>query len=471
MSGQCQLGSAALPNDFVSNYGCRGTPSCDSSAFAAPAPTPTPRPSHFRFSPLPPAHHRQKPISIHSSSRRRRFASNMGHNRDDHVTGDWYAVPDLKLRDHRFIVPLDYSSPHTSHITVFAREVVAGIMPPSTLLALPPFGKEEQPLPYLLFLQGGPGFESPRPTESSGWIKRACEEFRRGTGLSSPLTVSSLSQMRSAQHVADYLKHFRADNIVNDAEFIRVRLVPDGGRWTILGQSFGGFCAVTYLSFAPQGLHSALITGGLPPLGKGCTADAVYRACFQQVQHQNDKFYKRFPQDVEIVRDVVNYLAESEGGGVFLPSGGLLTPRGLQTLGLAALGSSAGFERLHFMFEGVWEPTLVPGAPRCISYLFLKDGLFELKALFVDAFGASSQWSANKVRDEFDDIFDPMKAARENRPILFTGELLAETDAAASDSETLNAMSKENPKLNKEENVGGYFESVQGIKQGLERVL
>lgn len=39
-------------------------------------------------------------------------------------------------------------------------------------------GKEEQPLPYLLFLQGGPGFECPRPTESRGWIRKACEEFR-----------------------------------------------------------------------------------------------------------------------------------------------------------------------------------------------------------------------------------------------------------------------------------------------------
>lgn len=39
-------------------------------------------------------------------------------------------------------------------------------------------GKEEQPLPYLLYLQGGPGFECPRPSEASGWINKACEEFR-----------------------------------------------------------------------------------------------------------------------------------------------------------------------------------------------------------------------------------------------------------------------------------------------------
>lgn len=39
-------------------------------------------------------------------------------------------------------------------------------------------GKEEQSLPYLLYLQGGPGFEGPRPSEAGGWIQRACEEFR-----------------------------------------------------------------------------------------------------------------------------------------------------------------------------------------------------------------------------------------------------------------------------------------------------
>jgi hypothetical protein len=43
---------------------------------------------------------------------------------------------------------------------------------------------------------------------------------------------------------------------VKDAEFVRKSLVPKDnydGRWSILGQSFGGFCAVTYLSIAPEG--------------------------------------------------------------------------------------------------------------------------------------------------------------------------------------------------------------------------
>jgi len=120
-----------------------------------------------------------------------------------------------------------------------------------------------------LYLQGGPGFESPRPTEAGGWLKKACEDhrvvlldqvrmhsqiipfvfvlpldclvltsflFQRGTGLSTPLTPSSLSQITSPAKQVEYLKHFRADNIVKDAEFIRLRLVPDAKPWTVLGQ-------------------------------------------------------------------------------------------------------------------------------------------------------------------------------------------------------------------------------------------
>jgi len=39
-------------------------------------------------------------------------------------------------------------------------------------------GKEDEGLPYLLYLQGGPGFESPRPNDASGWIGKACEGYR-----------------------------------------------------------------------------------------------------------------------------------------------------------------------------------------------------------------------------------------------------------------------------------------------------
>lgn len=38
-----------------------------------------------------------------------------------------------------------------------------------------------------------------------------------------------------------------------------------------------------------------------------------------------------------------------------LPRGGVLTPRGVQLLGLVGLGSAGGFERLHFLLERTFD--------------------------------------------------------------------------------------------------------------------
>lgn len=47
-------------------------------------------------------------------------------------TGEWFQVPDLALRDHYLVVPLDYENPKGSSITIFVREVVAGTQPRSS---------------------------------------------------------------------------------------------------------------------------------------------------------------------------------------------------------------------------------------------------------------------------------------------------------------------------------------------------
>ncbi|KAK4786971.1 hypothetical protein SAY86_010804 [Trapa natans] len=340
----------------------------------------------------------------------------------EHTAGTWYSVPELRLRDHRFTIPLDYSLAASPKITVFAREVVSGNM----LLSL---AKKSNNC-HTCYI-----YKVDLALSAHGQLSLADGYAEsRGTGLSTPLTVSSMSQFKSAKDLADYLGHFRADNIVNDAEFVRVHLVPDAEPWTVLGQSYGGFCVVTYLSFAPHGLKQALLTGGIPPIGNGCSANDVYRACCEQIVLQNEKFYKRYPQDIEVVHEVVKYLAGSEGGGVPLPSGGFLTPRGLQTLGLSGLGSSTGFERLHYMFERVWDPQLVPGAAKQISHYFLRS--FEswssfdtnpLYALLHEAIynqGAASCWSAERVMAENESKFNALNAAKENRPVLFTGEMI-----------------------------------------------
>lgn len=124
-------------------------------------------------------------------------------------------------------------------------------------------------LPWLVYLEGGPGFGARRFIGTEAWLGRAVQEFRvllldqRGTGLSTPANRQTLPLRGGPREQADYLTRFRSDSIVRDCELIRPQLTG-GEPWTVLGQSFGGFCAVRYLSAAPEGLKAVLITGGLP---------------------------------------------------------------------------------------------------------------------------------------------------------------------------------------------------------------
>ena len=160
--------------------------------------------------------------------------------------------PGTVLTDRFFSVPLDHQRPDGEQIEVFAREVVAA-------------DKADADLPWLLFLQGGPGFGAQRPEGRESWLDRALHDFRvllldqRGTGRSCPANRRTLTRL-GPQAQADYLTHFRADSIVLDAELIRRELTDEP--WSVLGQSFGGMCTVTYLSFAPHGIREAFITGG-----------------------------------------------------------------------------------------------------------------------------------------------------------------------------------------------------------------
>ncbi|MHA7269131.1 alpha/beta fold hydrolase [Arthrobacter sp. HLT1-20] len=254
-----------------------------------------------------------------------------------------YVIRGVRLRDHWFTAPLDHANPAGPSIELFARELSDDRV-------------DADELPWLLFLQGGPGGRGNRPTALGGWLSEAAKQFRvlmldqRGTGLSTPATRQTLPLVGDVAAQADYLAHFRATDIVADAELIRAAL--GSGPWSLFGQSYGGFCALTYLSFAPHGVKEALITGGLGPLDG--PADQVYQATFERLRGRNAEYFTKYPQDRAVVTRIMRHVvAVSE----YLPTGERLTPERVQMLG-NYLGGNTRFDGLHYLLEDAFVPTV-----------------------------------------------------------------------------------------------------------------
>ena len=289
----------------------------------------------------------------------------------------------MPTRDHLLEVPVDHDDPSGPTLTLYARELAR-------------HGGED--LPYLVFLQGGPGSESPRPNsfEQPAWMGRALQDFRlllldqRGTGRSTPVGRIERIPGDDVAAKAAYLTHFRADAIVGDCELLRGHLGVE--RWSLLGQSFGGFTATTYLSRHPEGLTSVHITGGLPAVG--VSPDEVYGATFVTMQEKSERFYRRFPGDRDRLRAVLDVVRE---GAVRLPDGDVLTPRLLRTVG-SKLGMDGGQESLHHLLE--LDPlspafshdvaALLPFHARNPIYTFLHESSC--------SDGHATRWSAQRVR-------------------------------------------------------------------------
>lgn len=226
---------------------------------------------------------------------------------------------------------------------------------------------------------------------------------QRGTGLSSTITADTLALQGDAGKQADYLKKFRADSIVRDCEAIRLALTEaypeELKKWSVLGQSFGGFCALTYLSQRPHGLREVFLTGGLPPINK--TADEVYTATLKQVVKRNDAYYAKFPEDERIVRDLAVHIHSK--GKIELPSGGKLTVRGLLALG-HAFGAHGGLDTVHSLvqrmkldletFHFLTLPTL---ATLEAALTFDSNILYAIMHESIYCEGEASNWSAERV--------------------------------------------------------------------------
>ncbi|NYE18481.1 alpha/beta hydrolase [Microbacterium immunditiarum] len=306
-------------------------------------------------------------------------------------------LQDLTIEDHTITVPLVWGDPDDGrtidvHAAVVARD-----------------GGES--LPYLVFLQGGPGHESPRAFHSPSapnWLDAALEQYRvvlldqRGTGRSTPVGDADLE--RGTDELVERITHLRADAIVRDCEAMREHLAAT--TWSVLGQSLGGFTTLAYLSTDASSLQDVYITGGLSALGRH--PDEIYSATYDKMRTESERYYRRFPEH----RDAMRRLADlADAGGIRLPSGEVLSVSRLRSVGML-LGTNDGWQSLWTLLEhdpgtNAFRYDLAAALPfsarNPLYYVFHESS-------YADGF--ATQWSAE--RTEPDDFRDD--------PTLLTGE-------------------------------------------------
>lgn len=322
-----------------------------------------------------------------------------------------YRIPGALVIDHQAEVPLDwYSVSESPKINLFVRELRSS-------------EADSSDFPYLIYFQGGPGGKAIRPVSISGWIKKALERYKlllidqRGTGGSSRISAESIATFGSASEAASYLNHFRADSIVADAEFLRTEIFKSPP-WTTLGQSYGGFITLTYLSFRPEGLKKCLITGGLPSINP--SALDVYQRTYPRVLRRNQTLFESYPHLHSQLAKVYEYV---RAHNVALPDGDRLTVERIQSLGLD-LGMTGGYQRILWLFERAFEADGALSGEFLYSVMELTscagNPLFYAlqETIYGHGEGKPTAWAASAVLAEF-----PEFQTNANVP-MFTGEMV-----------------------------------------------
>lgn len=364
------------------------------------------------------------------------------------------------------------------------------------------FAKLQSAEECVLYLQGGPGFGAPVPIhgiglgEQSSWVgaalskgyKRIVLMDQRGTGRSSTITKQTLQKRfpdlflldelidsvvkeegittstrvsieeeldsfkdshsdkvekvkQALNQATEFMTHFRADNIVKDAEAIKdaLLLTSDEGStnekkapprpWGLaLGQSFGGFCMMSYLSLIPHPPLICLLTGGVAPMLTHI--DDVYTALRDRVKERNMKYYERYPGDVDVVKRIVSRLEENPQ---VLPSGGILTARRFLQVGISLGGSPSSFASLHSLLSNAF----VSDDDDDFTKAFLKEmdntqpfddhPIYFLlhESIYADIISGCKQtsWSAHRVYNQ-DKDFEFSSKLDKDEPVLLTGEVI-----------------------------------------------
>lgn len=355
------------------------------------------------------------------------------------VSSKAHIVPGpLRATELTFRVPLDYDDADGEKITLFGRSVTPYEIP----IAPSDSDEEASPLPYMVYLEGGPGFGNREPQDhplTSTALERGYQVLyldHRGTGYSSPVSTKMLNQLEGGEDAqVDYLRLMRQDNTVRDCESVRKALTKgmsdNQSKWSIFGQSYGGFVSLSYLSLHPQGLREVFLTGGLAPVGK--SAEQVYESLYPRAMKRNAAYYKKFPEDNKNVRQVASYI-EEQGGSVDLPAGGSLTVPRLMTIGID-FGGAGGFDSVHTIimnlkmsldqFGFLSRASLAPmetftAFDTNIIYAILHE------AIYCNGPNDVSNWASDRVARELN-LFSWLSSngsepSNSSEPLLFAGE-------------------------------------------------
>lgn len=271
------------------------------------------------------------------------------------------------------------------------------------------------------FIQGGPGFPCSPPSLNMPYTKTFLSRGyqvlymdQRGTGLSTPLDFKTFSKLVPPKEdetkeiyisrQLEFILNFTGASIVEDLELIRSILIGDQP-WSISGQSFGGFCSFTYLSRYPKSIKRSFITGGVPPINH--KPEDVYRATFQRAKDRNNHYYSKYPQDISMVKEIVQFLDSSP---TVLPNGGKLTVDRFQHLGIN-FGGHGGTDQVHLLVQAFYNDLQLFKEPTNNTLLLIQSlvsfGTNILYALFQESIycdgnnpdSSPSKWSAHRVRN------------------------------------------------------------------------
>ncbi|ODV80141.1 alpha/beta-hydrolase [Suhomyces tanzawaensis NRRL Y-17324] len=360
---------------------------------------------------------------------------------------DFLKFKDIVVHRLKFTVPLDYESPQGTKISIaasvvqkFSATLHADKKLNHSTLCIPDDAK------LICYIQGGPGFPCAVPTSNSGYTKVLLDKGysvvyldQRGTGFSTPLEVGTINKYVApkenetenelAARQLEFVLHFRADSIVEDLEHIRKDLLGEA-KWSLIGQSYGGFTSFTYLSKYAEFVKEVFITGGVPPIGY--TSDQVYEVTYDRTRERNEHYYAKYPEDSKKVREILTYL---DNHNTRLPNGGNLSVERFQQLGIN-FGHFGGTDSIHqIVLKFSYELKLL-GGPSYHTLKSIQDMssfdtniiyAFFLEAIYCDGNDSKTlltNWSADRLRYAPGNEKFVFKKDAEDDQVYFFGEMI-----------------------------------------------